>query len=90
MMPPLWAKLILIALTTEARETTVWNQENLTKESKLYLTSLRKKTVRQWIHPYTMAVQEIPSGNIFWMWKAPPITLIIRYAFLFNRHTQSR
>jgi len=41
----------LDSFNTEARETTLWNQENLTKESKYYLTSLRKKTVR---HGFTL------------------------------------
>lgn len=41
----------LDSFNTEARETTLWNQESLTKESKYYLTSLRKKTVR---HGFTL------------------------------------
>jgi predicted phosphodiesterase len=41
----------LDSFNTEARETTLWNQDSLTKESKYYLTSLRKKTVR---HGFTL------------------------------------
>jgi predicted phosphodiesterase len=41
----------LDSFNTEARETTLWNQDSLTRESKYYLTSLRKKTVR---HGFTL------------------------------------
>ena len=41
----------LDSFNSEARETTLWNQENLSKESKYYLTGLRKKTVR---HGFTL------------------------------------
>lgn len=41
----------LDSFNQEAKQTTLWNQETLTRDSKLYLTSLRKKTVR---HGFTL------------------------------------